>query len=50
MKEAVEDGGGQGGIVIEEGGPLFEGAYTRVRRGPSQRQLHFPLNDNYIYP
>ena len=24
MKEAVEDGGGHGGIVIEDGGPLFE--------------------------
>ena len=25
VQEAVEDGGGQGGVVVEERGPLFEG-------------------------
>jgi len=25
VKEAVEDGSGDGGVTVEDGGPLFEG-------------------------
>ena len=34
MKEAVEDGGGHGGIVIEDRGPLFEGFIGGETEGP----------------
>ena len=25
MKEAIKDGGGDGGVAVEDGGPLFKG-------------------------
>jgi hypothetical protein len=35
MKETIEDGGGHGGIVVEDGGPLFKRFVGGETDGPA---------------
>lgn len=42
MKEAVEDGGGDGAVVIENGGPLFGGFVRGQNNGTALVSLANP--------